>query len=183
VGEDYRSFFTEHPDKALALTYDDLLETPGGESLISSPVPKMAVVDCKDRKEWGRLLWEMNQPREDGTKQHTILIHNEDDLVRLRLAIMLKFTLILNGPRSQVSLYNFIPGRVVQLAEPRPDQPHILGPEIARYFFESVHFYAATLQEIERAILTLDGELRTPELRHLLEGITLPSIEKRGSSE
>jgi len=175
VGVDYESFFTTHPDQAVAMSFYDPYETPGGESLASEPVPEISIVDCKDRKEWGRLLWELNQPDQGGRKRFTILLHRERDLSRLQLAILVKLALHLNGGPAGVSLFNFIPGRNLEIPRVKEDHPFLVDAEIARYFFHSVHFYARALQRIEETLKGLDRELRRPEMRHLLEEAGLPA--------
>ena len=37
-----------------------------------------------------------------------------------------------------------------------------------------------TIQEIEDALYRLDTELRGPELRHLMEGVELPPLKRKG---
>lgn len=179
VEEGYESFFTDNPDKALALIFHDPYESEDGESLAGSPVPEMRIVDCADRKQWGQLLWELNQPEEDGRSRNTILLHGAEDLLRLRRAVMLKLTLLLNRGASEVSLYNFIPGRMIEIPNPRPGASHFLDARIARMFFHSMHFYAAAIQEIEKNLLELDRELRRPEMLHLLDGKDLPPLAER----
>ena len=179
VSDDYESFFTDHADKALALTFNDPGEATSGESLAGDPVPEMSIVDCPDREEWGRLMWELNQPDPNGRRRYTILLNSEEDLIRLRLAILVKFSLFINGAFRDPRVLDYIPGRVLEIPEPGPGHPHILDAEIARLFSHSVHFYAATIQEIEKALLRLDRELRSPDWQHLLEGIEPPSLEER----
>ncbi|MCZ6602292.1 MAG: hypothetical protein O6952_04735 [Planctomycetota bacterium] len=179
VGEDYESFFTDHPDKALALTFHDLREATGGESLASEPVPEMSIVDCASREEWGRLMWELNQPGNDGRTRYTILLHDDEDVRRLKLAFMVKGALLINRGGRKVSLFNFIPGRVIEIPEPMEGSPRIIDSEVARYFFHSVHYYARTIQIIEAALLRLDHELRRPEFQLLLEDVQLPPLERK----
>ena len=81
---------------------------------------------------------------------------------------------------NEVSLFNFIPGRLMEIPQPRSGHPQVLDAEIAYYFYHSTHFYAATIQKIEEALLALDRELRRPEWRHLLEGMELPPLRGDG---
>ena len=178
VGEDYSDFFIENPDRAIAITFHDPYETEGGEALASEPVPEMTIVDCPDRETWGRLMWEMNQPAPNGRRRYTVLLNREEDLLRLRLAVILKLTVRLNGAVNEVSLFNFIPGRMLEIPRPKPGQPKFLDAEIARYFFHTTHGYAATIQEIEKHLIALDGALRQPEFQHLLEETPLPLLQQ-----
>ena len=169
-GADSSSFFTNHPNKALAISFADLYETTGGQSLISDPIPRLSVVDCADRKAWARLLWELNQPGEDGPQRYTVLIHQEEDVLRLQQAILTKHILELNGGGGpEASLLKFIPGRIIEIPDIKPEAAHVIDADVARYFFHSSkHFYAATLQEIESTLSELNQEFHRPELQYLL---------------
>lgn len=175
-GDETKSFFTDQPGKAIALTFADLHDVSGPRGLISDPVPEMEIVDCPDRKAWQRLLWEMNQPKDDGSVRHTILLQSEEDLMRLRNAVLLKKVLEYNGARDRVEILKFIPGRIIQVPRIPPDQPQLLDANIARYFFHSQHFYAQAIKDVEAALRRLDGELRKPEIRPLLGGETPPKL-------
>lgn len=179
VGEEYDDFFSDHPGKALALTYHGAHESPDQKTLVSDPIPEVTIIDCPDRKEWRRLLWEMNQPGPDGKSRHTILLADEEDLERLQVALLTRFVISVNGGRENDRLLNYLPGRVIQIPEIEPEQIHILGPETAFNFFASEHFYTAALRKIETALLDLDQALRTPEFEHLTEGVDLPPLEAR----
>ena len=145
---------------------------------VSDPVPRLRIVDCPDRAAWGRLLWELNQADEGGRSQYTVLLHRPQDVARLQLAIFQKITAQLNSA-SRVSILNFIPGRILEIPQVRPDHHHMVDAEIARYFFHSVHFYAQSIQEIEKALLELDQELRKPEMRAILDGVELPPLREK----
>ena len=175
-GDDERSFFTDNPGKALALTFADLHDVTGPGELISNPVPQIQILDCPDRSKWKQLLWDMNQPKNDGSKQHTIIINSEEDLERLRLSILLKKVLEINGARQKVEILKFIPGRIIQIPKTNPDQPHVVDAEIAKYFFHSEHFYASAIKEIEDALQSLDSALRHSEIVRLLEGEKPPGL-------
>ena len=111
---------------------------------------------------------ELNQPDKRGRKRHTVLIHQEEDLLRLQRAIMIKGILEINGGGGpEASLLKFIPGRIIEIPDIKLKTAHLLDAEVARYFFLSTeHFYAATIEEIESAINELDQEFLRPELRH-----------------
>jgi hypothetical protein len=161
-GTDSSSFFTSYPDKALAISFYDLYEAAGGQNLASGPVPKLKILDCADRKAWSRLLWELNQPGEDGRKQYTVLLHREEDILRLQRAIMIKDILEINGGGGpEASLLKFVPGRIIEVPDVKTDRAHLIDAEVARYFFHSSeHFYAATLQEIESVLDGLNHEFQ-----------------------
>lgn len=159
--ENEASFFSLHPDKALAISFLDPYESPDGKSLISDPVPELKIVSCLDRKTWKRLLWELNQPNKNGRNRYTILIHRREDIFRLQQSIMVKYVLHINGGGGpEANLRKFIPGRILEIPDIDMEQAHIIDVQAARYFFHSSeHFYNAAIQEIESAIEKLDTEL------------------------
>ena len=177
-GADFRSFFEKHPGKALALTFSDLHEASEAEDFFNDPVPGIELLDCPDRRTWMDLMWRLNQPEPGERHHYTVLLHQEQDLMRLRRAILLRSVLELNGARVDLSLFNFIPGRIIQIPEIDPQHPLFLNSEIARYFYHSVHFYKASIQEIENALEQLDVALRRPEFRHLMKGWELPPFRE-----
>ena len=105
-----------------------------------------------------QLLWEKNQPDENGRKRHTILIHRPEDVIRLQRSILMKLVLHLNGGGGpEASLKKFIPGRIIEVPDVDPVRTHPVDAAVAKYFFHSTeHFYATTLQEIEEAIEKLN---------------------------
>lgn len=173
-GGDYLSFFKRKPDKALVFTFHYDRESDDPLHLGTEPIPDVAVYDCPDRKAWGRLLWDLNQPLEDGRKRFSIVLNDESDLTRLRRAIMLKKVIAANGGAEQVSLANFSVGKVLLMPETKEGQTHILDADVARLFFHTEHYYSAAIKEIEQSIADLDAALRTPEIRPLLDGAELP---------
>lgn len=173
-GADYASFFKNKRDKALAFTFHYDRESDDPLHLATEPIPEVAIYDCPDRKAWGRLLWELNQPGPDGRKRFSIVLNDESDLTRLRRAIMLKKVIAANGGAEQVSLANFSVGKVLMMPETKEGQTHILDADVARLFFHTEHYYSAAIQVIEQRLAELDAALRTPEIGPLLDGAELP---------
>jgi hypothetical protein len=135
---DTANFFTKYPDKALAISFYDLYESPNKESLVSEPVPQLKIYPCPDRKAWTKLLWELNQPTQEGRKRYTVLIHREEDIQRLQKSILIKYILTINGGKGpEASLLKFIPGRVLEMPNVNPERAHVINAEVARYFFHS----------------------------------------------
>lgn len=173
-GGDYKAFFARHPDKAMVFTFHYDRESEDPMHLGTEPIPEVAQYDCPDRKTWGKLLWELNQPAADGRKQFSIVLNDESDLVRLRRAIMLKKVIAANGGADQVTLSNFSVGKVLMMPEAKPGQANILDADVARLFFHTEHYYSAAIQTIEQSIADLDARLRSPEIKPLLDGAELP---------
>ncbi|MBM4026018.1 MAG: type II and III secretion system protein, partial [Planctomycetes bacterium] len=160
---------TDFGAQALAITYRyDRASLEEGR-LGSEPIPEIKLVDCPNRKAWGQFLWELNQPTPDGQQQHTILIQNDSDIVRLSRALVLKRVAVLNGGTDEMRLKNFSVGKVLLMPELKRGQIHVLDADTAMYFFHTEHYYAATLAEIEKQLKELDRALRRPEIRLLLE--------------
>jgi len=156
-------------DKALAISYRyDRASLEEGR-LGSEPIPEIRVIGCLDREDWGKKLWELNQPMPDGQERHTILIQNEDDILRLRRALALKRISVLNGGTEYMRLRNFSVGKVLLMPELKTGQIHVIDADTARFFFHTEHYYAATLAEIEEQLKELDQMLRRPDISILLE--------------
>jgi len=156
-------------DKALAITYhyDRHLLEEG--RLGTEPIPEIRLIDCPNRDVWANTLWELNQPLPDGRQRHTILIQNEEDLLRLRRALALKKIVVLNGGADELRLRHFSVGKVLLMPQWKKDQIHVADSETAMFFFHTEHYYAAALAEIEEQLKTLDRKLHDPEISILLE--------------
>jgi len=159
---DYKIFFATQKGKALAVTYHYDRASMAPDRLASEPVPELSLIDCPDRATWRRLVWELNQPEEDGRQRYTILINDESDLVRLRRALALKRIVTLNGGDEQLLLRNFSVGKVLLMPDLKRGQVHVIDADVARFFFHTEHYYAATIREIEDRLTELDAVLRGP---------------------
>jgi hypothetical protein len=170
-GSEPNSFFADRPKEALAISFYNLREATDLESLVSDPVPEIRILPCPDRQTWNRLLWEWNQPADDGRKRHTVLIHRPEDLLRLQRAILTGYVLEINGGRGrEATLLKFIPGRIIEVPDVSSEQAHTVNARVARYFFHSSdHFYAATLGRIETTLDRLDEALQHPELSYIFK--------------
>ncbi|MBT8484357.1 MAG: hypothetical protein KJO43_02175, partial [Phycisphaerae bacterium] len=161
------SFFRRMPGKAIAITYSYDRESRDIERLATEPIPELALVDCADRDAWSKLLWELNQP-ENGRARYTVLIHDESDLIRLQRAIALKRIVGLNGGPDRLLLRNYTVGKMLLMPDFQQDQVHVVDADVARYFFRTEHYYAATIKRLEDALRSLDSALRDPEVRAIL---------------
>jgi ABC-type multidrug transport system fused ATPase/permease subunit/Flp pilus assembly secretin CpaC len=141
-------FFRDSRGLALAVTFEE------GKS-----IPNVSTVHCADRDEWQEILWDLNQPSPTGTERHSFVIQNEDDLIRLRRAVALKHFLDVNNGELTLDLDNFQVGQYVLIPDLDPKQAHIVDAEVAKYFFQTEHYYNATLQEIQNATSWLEESL------------------------
>ncbi|UGQ45903.1 type II secretion system protein GspD [Massilia endophytica] len=170
-GRDPMSFFAKNKGKALALTFRPIAGTDVAD-MFAEPVPEISLIDCPDRETWRRKLWELNHPS-SGTR-FTILIQDESDLARVRLAIALKNTIMVNGKEPGITFHNFQPGRMVQIQRAQPSWEQALEGSVARNFFIGEFFYPYFIEEHERMIRELDTALRRPELKPYLDGVSFP---------
>ena len=160
-------------DQALAVTYSYDRDSLEAGRLGTEPVPTVQLIDCPNRDVWKEKLWELNQPTSGGQKRHTILIQEEDDMVRLRRALALKKIAVLNGDIDEMRLTNFSVGKILLMPELKKGQVHVIDADTARYFFHTELYYAATLAEIEKQLKELDKMLRRPEINALLDSGSL----------
>jgi hypothetical protein len=130
--------------------------------------------DSPTRETWKKLLWDMNQPVNGVQQYYTIVLQDESDLDRLKLAIALKNTILANGNESGIIFDNFLPGRMLAMQEIAPEWERTLEATIGRYFFFGEFYYPAFSEELERSIQALDRALRRPEMARYVEGIALP---------
>ncbi|MDC0325740.1 hypothetical protein OAM01_03175 [bacterium] len=150
-------WFDSNPEKAMLFIYRDHGQTFVNSSLIDKTIPDIHVVECPDEETWGKLLWKYNQPDADGLKRSAILLHHPDDLERLQRAILLKQVIKLNGGTDQVSLNKFRYGKVLLIPDPNPNETHLMDREVATYFYHSEHYYAAALDQLEKAMADLES--------------------------
>lgn len=153
------TFFEKYPGQALAIRYTFDRESTRPGALGTERIPSIEMVDCADRAEWGRLLWRMNQPDEEGREVATVLIHAPQDLVRLRRAIVLKRMAILNGGIGAQRLKLFHVGTMLQLPDINSTDIQVVDSDVARIFFHTEHYYSATIDRIERALKALSEAL------------------------
>ena len=165
---DFNDFFEYLPGKALVFTYYSN-PTAGSEGLSSEPIPEMSIVDCPNRKVWSTLLWDLNQPTEDGRIRHSIVINNPSDLKRLKRALAVKKIVSLNGGPDRLRMREFSDGKVLLMPELKKDMVHVMDAEVAKYFFYTEDYYAAMLQEIQNRLKQLDKVLRGGSLIESVE--------------
>jgi len=70
--------FKDLDDKALAITFNHDLSSLK-DNMDNESIPEVSLLDCPDRENWGKLLWELNQPTPDGKERYTVLIQDESE--------------------------------------------------------------------------------------------------------
>lgn len=155
-GQALNGWFESHPKQALVFQYVDTDSVSVTSTLNESAIPQIQVIECPDEDSWGKILWEYNQPDDQGRPRSAIVLHHPDDLERLRRAVLLKEVIGLNGGTSQINLNKFRYGKVLLIPDPNPQETHLIDREVATYFFHSEHYYAAALNQLDRAMADLE---------------------------
>jgi general secretion pathway protein D len=159
-GSEPESFFRRHPGKALALTYRLARNSTDPADSSAEPSPDIELVDCPNRTEWRRLLWELNT-RPSSIPRYTILIQDPTDLRRLRLAIATQNTVLNNGGVAGMVFDRWLPGRMIHLQEVSASWDRLILAPIAQYFFIGEFAVPYFMREHEaalrRAETALDG--------------------------
>jgi hypothetical protein len=173
-GKDPMSFFAKNPGKALALRFTLSRVSMLSIDEFTEPFPEIQLVDCPDRAEWRRLLWDMSQPNDLGIPRYTILIQDPSDLRRLSLAYATQNVILNNGGVAAVGFDNFLVGRMLLLQEVSPTWQRVLNAQIAQYFFIGEHYYMAFIDAHEKAMRAIEKAFQEPDVQPLLAGVTLP---------
>lgn len=173
-GDNMASFFVHQPGKAVTITYNYDRESMEVDKLATEPLPEINVVDCPDRDAWQQILWDLNQPTDEGMQRFTIVINNEDDIERLQRAIMLKRIITLNGGESALTVKNFTVGRLLAIPQLKDDQVTVIDSDVARYFFHTELYYRAAIKKIAQSLEQLELALRRPDIQPYLNGDVLP---------
>ncbi len=144
-------FFRDSRDLAMAVVFEK-----------GTDIPTVTTIHCPDREAWREIVWDLNQPTPNGTPRQAFVIQTESDLLRLRRAVALKHFLELNNGTIALELDNFNVGQYVLIPDLDPKQVHILDADVAKYFYETEHYYHATLQAIQEATDWLEDSLQEP---------------------
>lgn len=168
----------QQANKAVAISYTRRRQVVHDGGVLDQPVATIKVVDCADGQAWSRLLWEMNQPRENGRPHHTILIREADNLTRLKRALVLKRTVELNATRGSLTLNNFTIGRQLLMPEVEPDKMYLIDTDTARYFFMTEQYYPALQKQLQQDIEAMQEKLQQPEYSRYLRNIGAPRNEE-----
>ena len=153
---------------------DNFFKNNNGIALVISfaegkAVPEIQKVVCADRSAWKDLLWSLNQDTPAGYNRNSIVINNEGDLIRLRRAVALKHLVELNNGSESLALDQFRVGQYIMIPDIDPKQVHIIDRDVARYFYETEHYYSATLQAIEEGLNRIEQAIDDPAIRTSLD--------------
>ena len=148
-GLSMKEFFRDSRQLALAIVFED------GED-----VPSAETISCPDRETWREIVWNLNQPTPTGVERQAFVIQNKDDLLRIRRAVALKQFLELNNGDKALELTNFQVGQYILVPDLDPAQIHIIDADVAKYFYQTEHYYHATLDAIQEATQWLEESIQ-----------------------
>lgn len=157
---------------AIALIYTNRKTDSDPEQIMFEQVPEIRVVPCADRQEFDRLLWEMNQPDENGRERGTILLQSERDLERIKQAVVLREAIDLNGTGDTMTLANFSTGRLLLLPDRDESKVDLISGRIARLFLATDRYYDLLRKSLEDDMEALRKELG-------IESATKPTPERK----
>ncbi len=147
-------FFRDARNLAMAVVFED-----------GKDIPTVTTVSCPDRETWRRLVWDFNQPTPTGVERQAFVIQTESDLLRLRRAVALKHFLELNNGNNALELDSFQVGHYVLVPDLDPKQVHIVDADVANYFYQTEHYYYATLDAIKEATDWLDTYIQESDVQ------------------
>lgn len=171
VGEDEKrpkDVFEAMQGKAVAMTFTAQKFSDDAGTILRQPVADVQVLDTPDRDAWNRLLWDLNQPDEQGRERRTLLLRSQDDLTRLKRALLLKHTVSLNVTEGSLTLDNFRVGRLLLMPTVKEEKVYLIDGDVAKYFFYTEQYYPALQKRLYRDIEALKEALRDPEYAQYL---------------
>ena len=74
----------------------------------------------------------------------------------------------LNAGSAALSLEHFKVGQYIMIPDLDPKQVHIIDEDVAKYFYQTEHYYSATLQAIDDGLDALENALSHPEIQPLI---------------
>ena len=166
---------------ALVMTYTVNHDSIDMRTIFNEPVPRIEIVECSGRKDWQKKLAELNKQSLTGQSHYTIVINNQDDLARLKAAIMMKEIVAKNGGVDALNLKRFEAGKQLMLPDFKKGQSHFIDAEVARYFVESNYYYPKLIDAVEGNLSELINSLQklflhTDYAEHGLTGNQLSKI-------
>ena len=150
---------------AIALTYQTSRLSDSAESIFNEPVPVLSIVNCPDKDTWSKTLWQMNQSNSTNNEQFTVLLRNQDDIKRLKYAILTKKCIELNSESFALKLSNFSRGRLLLMPRVTTKDIELVDIDVARAFFYSEMYYQAQQVSMEKDIAVFQSVMA--EKQHL----------------
>ena len=150
-------YFQQNPNKALAIIFN-VPRKATAQEVIRQSIPQIQELELADRDEWGKKLYELNQPI-NGVDRWAILINGPKDIERLQAALVLKRTIALNTTDDGFQLKHFKVGRQLTFPVVEPKRTYLIDWEVAKYFYHTEHYYAAFQKELADGLAELRAEI------------------------
>ncbi len=150
----------EDSNLSLAMTFSVNHDSIDMKTIFKEPVPKLEILNCVDHEEWEKKLNELNKEVFAGQTRNTILIKNNEDLIRLKVALVMKEIVAKNGGVEALELTRFDVGKQLLLPDLKKDQNHFIDAEVARYFVESNYYYPNLVDAVESSLSRLISSLQ-----------------------
>ena len=146
-------------DATLILAFPPTAAGAGGPSLHNVPVVSAAKVADPDA--YDAMLIGHNEAtgdpatlRKQGKGGPTVILRDDDDVRRLKLCLLLKEAVALNGSYMKLTLKDFHVGRQIVLPNPEdnPNKQYVIDREVARDFYRCRMYYRAFDAEFSRRL-------------------------------
>ena len=156
----------DRADACLIISFPPMPPVPEGRvgGLSLHNVPVLSARKIADPDAYIAALIEHNEAtgdpvtlRKEAKGGPTIVLRDEDDLARLKLCLLLKEAVALNGSYMKLTLEDFHVGRQIVLPNPEdnPRKQYVLDREVARYFYETRLYYRTFDAEFSRRLAAL----------------------------
>ena len=148
---EFAPFVLEKKDsgKAFGLCFRMRRDSLAIEQLLEEPVPEIKIVDCPDAKTWRSLLLESNRMTPGMTSKQVIFLRNQDDLNRLKNAILMKKIISLNATNYILKLKNFTRGRLLRMPTVREEDVELIDADVATCFYHSELYYSVLEESLQ----------------------------------
>ena len=117
--------------------------------LLEEPVPEIKIVDCPDSQTWRSLLRESNKRTPGVSAKQVIFLRNQDDLNRLKNAILMKKIISLNAADYILKLKNFTRGRLLRMPTVREQDVELIDADVATCYYHSELYYSVLEESLE----------------------------------
>jgi hypothetical protein len=117
--------------------------------LLEEPVPETKIVDCPDSKSWRSLLRESNKRTPGLSAKQVIFLRNQNDLNRLKNAILMKKIISLNAADYILKLKNFTRGRLLRMPTVREQDVELIDADVATCYYHSELYYTVLEESLE----------------------------------
>mgnify|MGYP001166228092 CR=1 FL=1 len=150
--KEYAPFvLTEKGDgRAVGLCFRLTRTSTEAEELLMEPVPELKIVDCSDEETWRKLLLQSNAQKNGEIQKQVIFLRHQQDLERLKTAILMKKIISLNASDYILKLKNFTRGRLLRMPSIREEDVELIDADVATCFYHSELYYSALRESLQK---------------------------------